>query len=207
MLKVGLTGGIGAGKSVVRRLFGVLGVPTIDADARAKWLMVHDPGLRAALIAELGAEVYAPDGHLDRSWLARRAFADPTVLARLNALVHPAVGSDFAAWLRQQEVASAPYIIKEAAILFEADIARHLDLVITVAAPEEVRIRRVLARDPHRSVADVRAIIAKQLPEAERQRRADVVLWNDDRQPLLAPALALDEELRRRSAAKPGAGN
>ncbi len=198
MLKIGLTGGIGAGKSVVRRLFETLGVPTIDADARAKWLMHSSPALRAALIAEFGPAVFdAATGQLNRPWLAERAFADPTTLARLNALVHPAVGADFAVWLAEQERAGAPYIIKEAAILFEADIARSLDYVITVAAPEPVRIRRVLARDPHRTAADVAAIIGRQLPEDERQRRADFVLWNDDVRPLLAPVLALDAEFRR----------
>ena len=201
MLKVGLTGGIGAGKSVVRHLFATLGIPTTDADARAKWLMTHDPALRAALTAEFGPAVFASaTGPLNRAWLAQRAFTDPTALSQLNALVPPAVAADFAAWLDVQTRAGAPYIIKEAAILFEADIARSLDFVITVAAPEEVRIRRVLVRDPHRTAADVAAILAKQLPEAERQRRADFVLWNDDRQPLLAPVLALDAELRRRAA-------
>lgn len=199
MLKVGLTGGIGAGKSVVRRLFAVLGVPTTDADARAKWLMAHDPALRTALVAALGSDVYDAAGQLNRPWLTQRVFGDPAALTRLNALVHPAVGVDFAAWLGEQARAGAPYIIKEAAILFEADIARTLDCVITVTAPEDVRIRRVLARDPHRTAADVAAIIAKQLPEDERQRRADFILWNDDRQPLLAPVLALDAELRRRA--------
>jgi dephospho-CoA kinase len=200
MLTVGLTGGIGAGKSVVRRLFAVLGVPTTDADARAKWLMTNDSALRTALIQEFGPAVYDAAGVLNRPWLAQRAFADPTTLARLNALVHPAVGADFAAWLNVQQRANAPYIIKEAAILFEADIAASLDLVITVAAPEDVRIRRTLARDPHRSAADVQAIIARQWPEEKRQQHADFVLWNDDVQPLLAPVLALDAELRRRAA-------
>jgi dephospho-CoA kinase len=196
MLKIGLTGGIGAGKSVVRHLFEVLGIPTIDADARAKWLMYHDAPLRAALISEFGDALFTFDGQLNRPWLAQRAFADPIALARLNALVHPAVGADFAVWLAEQARAGVPYIIKEAAILFEADIAKSLDFVITVAAPEDVRIRRVLARDSHRSATDVRAIIAKQLPEKERQRRADFILWNDDRHPLLAPVLMLDARLR-----------
>ena len=201
MLKIGLTGGIGAGKSIIKRCFEVLGIPTTDADARAKWLMTHDGALRTALTAEFGSEVFDAAGQLNRPWLAQRAFADPTALARLNALVHPAVGEDFARWLREQQAAGAPYIIKEAAILFEADIARTLDYVITVAAPEDVRIRRVLARDPHRSAADVVAIIGRQLPEEERRRRADFVVWNDDAQPLLPQILALDAEFRRRAAA------
>ncbi len=199
MLKIGLTGGIGSGKSVVARLFATLGIPITDADTRAKWLMTHDAALRAALVTEFGPEIFDPvTGQLDRAGLARRAFADPLVLQRLNALVHPAVGRDFAAWLTVQERAGAPYIVKEAAILFEADIARMLDYVITVAAPEDVRIQRVLARDPHRTPADVAAIISKQLPEEERLKRADFILWNDDKQPLLPQVLALDEEIRRR---------
>jgi dephospho-CoA kinase len=202
VLKVGLTGGIGSGKSVVARLFATLGVPVTDADTRAKWLMTHDVALRAALVTEFGPAIFdAVTGQLDRAGLARRAFTDPQVLTRLNALVHPAVGRDFAVWLTEQARAGAPYIVKEAAILFEADIARTLDCVITVAAPEEVRIRRVLSRDPHRTAADVAAIISKQLPEEERQRRADFILWNDNTQPLLPQVLALDAELRRRAAA------
>lgn len=197
MLKVGLTGGIGAGKSVVMRLFALLGVPTIDADTRAKWLMTHDPELRADLLLAFGPDVFTSDGLLNRAGLAKRAFADPDTLARLNALVHPAVGRDFAAWLQAQ--AGQPYIMKEAALIFEADLARSLDYVITVAAPLEVRIRRVLARDPHRAEADVRAIIEKQLSEDERQRRADFIIWNDDRQPLLRQVLALDAQLRERA--------
>jgi dephospho-CoA kinase len=199
VLKIGLTGGIGAGKSVVKRAFEVLGVPTTDADTRAKWLMQYDAGLRAALVAGFGAEVFDAAGQLNRPWLAQRAFADPSALARLNALVHPAVGADFAHWLDEQRRAGARYIIKEAAILYEADIARSLDFVITVAAPEEVRIRRVLARDPHRSRTDVAAIIQRQLPEEERQRRADFIIYNDDQQPLLPQILSLDAELRRRA--------
>lgn len=199
-LRVGLTGGIGSGKSVVARLFALLGVPVSDADTRAKWLMTHDAALRAALVAELGAEVFDATGQLDRAGLARRAFQDPTVLARLNALVHPAVGEDFAFWLEAQARAGQPYIIKEAAILFEAGLDQTLDYVITVAAPEDVRIRRVLARDSHRSEPDVRAIISRQLSEEERQRRADFVVWNDDRQPLLRQVLALDARLRTLAA-------
>ncbi len=200
---VGLTGGIGSGKSVVARLFAVLGVPVTDADTRGKWLMAHDPALRAALVEAFGPAVFdATTGQLDRAGLARRAFTDATVLTRLNALVHPAVGRDFAAWLTQQDAAGAPYIVKEAAILFEADIARSLDFVVTVAAPEALRIRRVLARDPHRTEADVRAILARQWTETQRQTAADWVLHNDDKQPLLPQVLALDADLRRRAESR-----
>lgn len=201
---VGLTGGIGSGKSVVARLFAVLGVPVTDADTRAKWLMANDPALRTALVEAFGPAVFdAATGHLDRAGLARRAFADATVLTRLNALVHPAVGRDFATWLTRQGAAGAPYIVKEAAILFEADIARSLDFVVTVAAPEALRIRRVLVRDPHRTETDVRAILARQWTEAQRQTAADWVLHNDDVQPLLPQVLALDAELRRRANSRP----
>lgn len=202
MLRIGITGGIGSGKSIVSRLFHALGVPTYDADSRARWLMENDAELRQQLRAAFGPGTYDAAGRLNRSGLAGTVFQNPAALARLNALVHPRVGTDFAQWAAAQEHAGHPYVLKEAALLFEADSYKQLDGVITVFAPLAVRQARVLRRDPHRSPTDVEAIMAKQLSEEEKMRRADHVLTNDDAQPLLPQVLALHAAL----GAVPGVG-
>lgn len=191
MLRIGITGGIGSGKSIASRLFHALGVPVYDADSRARWLMENDALLRAELTTAFGPDTYDAAGRLNRPVLAGRVFADPVLLAQLNGLVHPHVGTDFAAWAAAQQRAGHPYVLKEAALLFEAGSYRQLDRIITVFAPQQVRAARVLRRDPHRSGADVAAIMAKQLREEEKMQRADYVLFNDDVQPLLPQVLAL----------------
>ncbi|MDQ2769702.1 MAG: dephospho-CoA kinase [Bacteroidota bacterium] len=191
MLRIGITGGIGSGKSMASRLFHALGVPVYDADTRARWLMENDPALRAELLAAFGPDTYDAAGRLNRPVLAATVFSQPARLAQLNALVHPHVGTDFERWATAQQQAGHAYVLKEAALLFEAGSYRQLDRIITVFAPLPVRATRVLHRDPHRSPADVAAIMAKQLSEDEKMQRADHVLVNDDVQPLLPQVLAL----------------
>ncbi|TPG63068.1 dephospho-CoA kinase [Hymenobacter nivis] len=204
MVRIGITGGIGSGKSVVSRVFGLLGIPLYDSDQRARWVMEHDALLREQLLSTFGPDTYTAAGQLNRPALARTVFADPAQLARLNALVHPRVGEDFTRWAAAQQAAGAPYVLKEAALLFESGAYKTLDRIITVAAPLAVREARVLRRDPHRTAADVQAIIGKQLGEAERQQRADYVVHNDDVQLVLPQVLALDAQLRALGA--PAAG-
>ena len=196
MLRIGITGGIGSGKSVVSRVFSLLGIPLYDSDQRARWVMEHDALLREQLLSTFGPDTYTAAGQLNRPALARTVFADPAQLARLNTLVHPRVGEDFARWAAAQQAAGAPYILKEAALLFESGAYKTLGRIITVAAPLAVRETRVLRRDPHRTAADVQAIIGKQLGEDERQQRADYVVHNDDVQLVLPQVLALDAQLR-----------
>ncbi|KUG06042.1 dephospho-CoA kinase [Solirubrum puertoriconensis] len=193
MLKVGITGGIGSGKSVVCRLFALLGVPVYDADTRAKWVMHHDAILRSSLLAAFGSEVYAANGELNRTYLAGMAFSNPEKLARLNGLVHPRVGHDFAQWATAQQQAGHAYILKEAALMFESGSWQQLDRIITVYAPQELRQQRVLRRDAHRTLTDVTAIISKQLSEEEKLKRADFVIYNNDEQLVLPQVLALHE--------------
>ncbi len=195
MLKIGITGGIGSGKSLVCRLFGLLGIPTYDADTRAKWLMAHHPDLRQDLTSAFGEETFTPAGALNRAYLAGLVFNDQERLAQINRLVHPRVGEDFAAWAETKR--HLPYVIKEAALLFEAGSSRDLDQVITVSAPQELRISRTLLRDPHRTRADIEAIIQKQLSEAERHAKAHHVLYNDDQQLVIPQVLALDALFRQ----------
>jgi dephospho-CoA kinase len=197
MLRIGITGGIGSGKSVVARLFATLGVPVYDSDSRAKWVMAHDVVLREQLQAAFGTETYDAAGQLNRPYLAQVAFSDATQLARLNGLVHPRVGEDFATWTATQAAAGCPYILKEAALLYESGAYRSLDSIITVFAPPEVRAARVLRRDAHRSAADVQAIMGKQLSEEEKLQRADYVVYNDDSQLVLPQVLTLDTTFRK----------
>ncbi|MBF9235997.1 dephospho-CoA kinase [Hymenobacter sp. BT683] len=191
MLRIGITGGIGSGKSIVSRLFHALGVPIYDADTRARWVMENDAELRQQLTAAFGPDTYDAAGRLNRPVLAGTVFNNPALLAQLNGLVHPHVGTDFERWALAQQAAGHPYVLKEAALLFEAGSYKQLDRIITVFAPLAVRQARVLRRDPHRSPADVQAIMAKQLSEEEKMQRADYVLTNDDMQPLLPQVLAL----------------
>ena len=197
MLKIGITGGIGSGKSLVCRLFGLLGIPTYDADSRARWLMHHHPALRSELTAAFGPDTYTAAGELNRTYLAGLVFRDQERLGQLNALVHPRVGEDFAAWAEPHR--HLPYVIKEAALLFESGSYRDLDQVITVSAPPELRISRTLLRDPHRTPSDVEAIMQKQLSEEERQAKAHHILYNDDRHLIIPQVLALDEGFKSMS--------
>lgn len=203
MLRIGITGGIGSGKSVVSRLFAVLGVPVYDSDQRARWVMEHDEQLPRQLQAAFGADTYDAAGQLNRVFLARAVFGDPARLAQLNVLVHPRVGEDFAHWAAGQEAAGQPYTLKEAALLYESGAYRQLDRIITVAAPLALREARVLARDPHRTAADVRRIIGQQLSEEEKIARADYVVYNDDTQLLLPQVLRLDAAFRAEGGQKP----
>lgn len=180
--KVGITGGIGSGKTTVCKIFETLGIPVYYADDRAKWLMAHDPALKASIVAAFGPEAYHPDGALNRAYLARAVFGDAAQLKRLNALVHPAVGRDAEAWHARQ--AGVPYTLKEAALLFESGSYRRLDKVITVFAPRELRLQRIMRRDEV-SRDQVEARMAHQLPEEEKVRRADYVIYNDGRAPLI----------------------
>ncbi|MCB2410463.1 dephospho-CoA kinase [Hymenobacter lucidus] len=197
MLRIGITGGIGSGKSVVCRLFRVLGVPVYDADSRAKWVMAHDAVLRAELLAAFGSKVFDTAGQLNRTYLAQVAFQNPERLAQLNGLVHPRVGYDFEQWAQAQQAAGASYILKEAALLYESGSYQQLDRIITVFAPQAVRQARVLLRDPHRTADDILAIIGKQMSEEEKMSRADYVLHNDDKHLLIPQVLRLDEQFRR----------
>lgn len=195
-LLVGITGGIGSGKSTVCKLFSLLGVPIYTADERAKWLMNHDSQVKEKILASFGAESYTPDGELNRGYLAGTVFSKPEKVAALNALVHPAVAKDFAEWVGQQ---TAPYLLKEAALLFETGAAKELDYVINVSSPLRVRMARVLLRDPQRTEEQVNQIINQQLPDEEKNELADFSIKNTDNKLLLPQVIALHEQLLRKA--------
>ena len=195
-LLVGITGGIGSGKSTVCKLFSLLGVPVYTADDRAKWLMNHDSPLKEKILEVFGSESYLSNGELNRAYLAASVFSNPEKVATLNALVHPAVRKDFMDWVSQQ---SAPYLIKEAALLFETGAAKELDCLINVSSPLRVRMARVLLRDPHRTEEQVNQIIDQQLPDEEKNERADFSIKNTDNKLLLPQVIALHEQLLRKA--------
>ncbi|MBX2929269.1 MAG: dephospho-CoA kinase [Saprospiraceae bacterium] len=191
MLKVGITGGIGSGKTTVCRVFEWLGIPVYYADDRAKWLMTHDAALRQGITELFGAEAYLPDGSLNRSHIAGRAFQDSEILKKLNSLVHPAVHRDGEEWHHAQ---NAPYTLREAALLYESGGYRLLDKMIVVTAPAELRIQRVTTRDGTERVA-VEARIAQQWPEEEKVALADYIIRNDGETALLPQILEVHRRL------------
>ena len=191
---IGLTGGIGSGKTTVSKVFKSLGVPIYYADDRAKWLMANDEQLKGEIQEAFDAESYDDEGNLNRAYLAERVFPDQKQLSQLNALVHPAVGRDFAAWVNEHR--AQPYLLKEAALIFEAGSYKSLDKVIVVTSPKEERIKRVLLRDMQRSREQVLAIIDKQLSENERKRRADYLIDNSGKVLVIPQVMGLDQKLR-----------
>lgn len=176
MLKVGITGGIGSGKTFVSKIFESLGVPVYYSDERAKWLMQHDSVLKSKLIALLGENSYKGDT-LDRSYIAEKVFSNPTLLKQLNELVHPCVREDFNAFCARQT--NAPYILNEAALLVESGSYKQLDLLIVVTCPTEKRIERVMARD-NVSREQVLERIKNQRSEEEKISLADFIIHNND---------------------------
>jgi dephospho-CoA kinase len=186
---IGITGGIGAGKSLVCKIFSALDVPVYDADARAKALMIEDEALKASICDAFGAQSYLEDGTLNREFLAQQVFGDEPNRQKINALVHPAVGRDFKRWV--QSHAHAPYVLKEAALMFESGSHLGLEKVVLVTAPLELRLARVLQRDTHRSREQILAIINSQMPEKKMRQLAQEIIVNDENQLLIPQVLQL----------------
>ena len=180
MLKVGLTGGIGSGKTTVAEIFYSLGIPVYNSDERAKYLMENDPSLRVAIIEYFGEESYRSEG-LNRLYLSKEVFSDKSKLQKLNSLVHPVVGIDFAMWCKNQ---SAPFVVKEAAILIESGGYKGLDKIIIITASENIRMDRVMDRDNVKA-SEVRDRINNQMADSERLKYADFIVNNDGKEMLI----------------------
>lgn len=192
MLRIGITGGIGSGKTTICKLFETLGINVYYADDRAKWLMQHDPPLKTAITEEFGEAIYSDDGTLNRKLLASIVFKDRDRLKKLEALVHPKVFEDGVNWW--QEHADAPYTLRENALLFETGSYKMMDKTITVFAPEELRIKRVMNRDKvNREAVEDR--ISKQMDDAEKMKLADFIIYNDEEKPLIKQVYNLHEKL------------
>lgn len=190
MLKIGLTGGIGSGKTTVCKLFETLGIPVYYTDERAKELMNTDLQLKALLQERFGTDLYT-DGKLNRSSLSARIFNNQADLQAVNGWVHPAVAHDFEAWCGKQ---CAPYVLEETAILFEHNMASRFDKVIVVTAPEAVRIDRVCQRDAVAAEA-VKQRISNQWSEERKMALADFIIHNDDESKLLPQVLEIHRML------------
>lgn len=194
MLRVGITGGIGSGKSLVSGIFQLLGVPVYDSDLRAKDIMHQNKDVRSSLRSVFGRNTYDVHGKLNRKYLADRVFNNKELLDTLNEIVHPAVGIDFDTWCAGH--AQEPYIIKEAALIFEAGINTSLDKVILVFAPEELRILRVIKRDGL-TEESIRSRIASQWPDDKKVPLSDFIIVNDGDRPLLRQTQEIHNLLTR----------
>ena len=175
MTSIAITGGIGSGKSYVSVLLQAAGIPVYNTDNEAKRLMLSDEGIRQDLIALLGEGVYT-DGTLNKPMLASYLFAGPENAARINAIVHPRVKADFRRWMEEQE--GQEIVGLECAILFEAGFEDAVDAVVTVYAPEALRVERAMKRDGA-TEAQIRARIAAQMDEEEKCRLSDYIIYND----------------------------
>jgi dephospho-CoA kinase len=188
MLKIGITGGIGSGKTTVCKMFETMGVPVYYADDRAKFLMNTDEFLVSEITKLFGEQAYLSKGELNRPHLASIAFSDKNVLQKLNALVHPVVHQDSEKWFSEQQ--NVPYVLKEAALHFETGGYKMLDKMIMVFAPKEIRIQRVIQRD-NRTLAEVEARINNQMPDSEKIKLSDFVIYNDGSQSLIQQIYAV----------------
>ena len=177
-MRAGITGGIGSGKTTVCRIFAALGVPVYDADTEAKKLINTDVDLISGIKALFGPESYTAEGVYNRPFVSSMVFTDAEKLAALNALVHPAVEAHSRRWHQAQMAAGHPYTLKEAALLVESGSYKHVDALIVVTAPENLRIKRVMARDGAGEAA-VRARVRHQLPDSEKLALAHYVIHND----------------------------
>lgn len=190
MIKVGITGGMGSGKSTIAKVFEVLGIPVYYADDAAKKLMNENASLKEKLIAVFGKEIYL-EGVLNRTYLSGLVFNNPEKLIQLNNIVHPATIVDAENWMQQQH---SSYAIKEAAILFESGANKYLDKVIGVYAPVQLRIKRVIQRDNSTEEA-VLARMNKQMDEEKKMKLCDYVITNDEKELVIPQVLKIHKLL------------
>ena len=195
MIRVGVTGNIGSGKSTVCKLFSVLGIPVYHADERAKWLLENNNAIVNAVKILLGNEAYNTNGKLNRPWIASKVFANPGLLQQYNDIIHPAVLRDSENWMNAQR--NVPYTIKEAALFIESGSYKQLDFIICVTAPESIRLQRIVKRD-QASVDSIKARMASQMPEEEKVKKAHAVIVNDGKQEIIPQVWAIHHQLLQR---------
>lgn len=188
-----MTGGIGSGKSTVCKLFSVLGIPVYNSDDRAKWIVSNDLEIQKAISVVFGADAFI-QGEYNKSFIASIVFQSPGKLKELNGIIHPAVGRDFELWV-SQNAHKAPYLVKEAALLFDSGSGKALDYIAVVHAPDELRIRRVQERDPQRSESQIRNIIANQMSQDEMMNRTSFLIDNSGFSLLIPQVVALNSSL------------
>lgn len=193
-MKVGLTGGIGSGKTLVCSVLEKLGVAVYYADSEARRLMNNDPGLAAKISTLFGNKAYE-GGSLNREYISQRVFKEKELLKRLNELVHPAVRMDFSRWISEQKPAT--YVVEEAAILFESGSDRNMDLTVGVFAEKELRVRRAMLRDGS-TREQVLNRMNSQMSEKEMMERADIVIRNDGKEMILPQIINMHNVILKR---------
>ena len=190
MLKIGITGGMGSGKSTVSKVFEVLGIPVYYADAEAKKIMSEDEELRKKIIDNFGSESFS-DKDLNRKYLASVVFNNPAKLELLNSFVHPAIIQHAEEWMSKQ---TSPYTIKEAALIFESGAHAFLDKIIGVSAPTPLRIQRIIDRD-QLSIEEIKSRMNKQIDEEIKIRLCDYVINNNEQELIVPQVLKIHETL------------
>lgn len=191
MLKVGITGGIGSGKTTVCQLFQYLGIPVYNADERAKWLMTNNPAIVNQITELFGKEAYH-NNSLNRKHIASKVFKDKNLLAKLNGIVHPAVAIDSISWFNEQN--NKPYAVKEAALLIESESYLDLDKLIVVVADKDIRIKRIIERDDT-AKENVLKRMENQLPQKDKVELADFIIDNNGNQLLIPQVIDLHNQL------------
>ncbi|MEO8720970.1 MAG: dephospho-CoA kinase [Ginsengibacter sp.] len=189
MLRIGLTGGIGSGKTTVGHIFHVLGIPVYNSDDASKRLMTEDAELKKKIIDSFGNEAYS-NGVLNRKFLSAKVFGDKSQIELLNSLVHPATIKDAIAWMEKQD---APYIIKEAALIFESGSDKYLNVVIGVKSPLSLRIERTMKRN-NVTEKEVKARMKLQMDEQEKLDRCNFIIDNDEQRMLIPQVLTLHKK-------------
>ncbi len=192
MMIVGITGGIGSGKTLVCTIFRQLGIPVYEADAEARKLFDTEPAILEKIKKEFSEDVFDKKEKLDRQKLSALVFSDTSALKKLNKIVHPFVISHFEEWISQHQ--TSPYILKEAAILFESGTDKDCNKIITISAPVELRIQRTMQRDK-RTKEEVEQIIKQQWSDEEKIKRSDFVIVNDDQQLVIPQVLDIHGQL------------
>lgn len=191
-ISVGVTGGIGSGKTLVTKIFSVLNVPIYYADERAKGLM--NTSLQQLISSAFGEDSYV-NGKLNRAYLASKVFSNAAQLKKLNAIVHPAVAIDFEQWIQNQ--GNVNYVLKEAALLVESKSYKQLDKLIVITSPLQLRVDRIKVRDSFRSEKEILDIISNQSSETEKLKRADFVINNDEQNLLIPQVVEIDKKIRQ----------
>lgn len=193
MISVGVTGGIGSGKSTICKLIELFNFPVYYADDRAKWIVNHNKNCKIKIIKHFGKQAYA-NGLINKKYMAEKVFSDPKNIKLMNSIVHPMVAEDYKIWLEKNKKSTITF--KEAALLFETKSYKKLDKTLLVTALEKTRIHRVLKRDKHRNEEQIRSIIKNQLPENEKIKMADFIVDNSGEKLIIPQFLEILDKLK-----------
>lgn len=199
MLKVGITGGIGSGKSTVCKIFNLLNIPIYDSDARSRFLQENNSTIIESTISLFGKDAYFKDGKLNKTFVSKIVFENPLLLSQLNKIVHPIVIFDAQKWFQEQENKEYSYAIKESALLFSAGIHTSIDISIAVVSPLEVRVNRILKRDTSKTEQEIYAIIESQKANESFFSKTDFTVFNNENQLLIPQILAIDAQIKSKN--------